>query len=67
MTTILKYQLLLTRFNRDYPNATELDQISACIEFAEACNLYRVESELQKQYDLLRDEQDRCELAEIKK
>ncbi len=67
MSSLLKYQLLLTRFNRDYPNATELDQISACIQFAKACNLYRVESELLKQYDHLRDEHARRELTEHKK
>lgn len=66
MTSILKYELLRVRFNRDYPNASELEKIGACIEFARACNLYHVETELLRQYDFLADELSIRELATIK-
>jgi hypothetical protein len=67
MTAILKYELLRSNFERENPNATELETIDACICFAQATNLYRVETELLKQRDSLADEVTRRELAEIKK
>jgi hypothetical protein len=67
MTSILKYELLRSNFERDYPNATELETIDACIGFARACNIYRVETELLKQHDYLADEHARRELAKNKK
>ncbi len=67
MTPILKYELLRTGFISSNPDATELEQITACIEFARACNLYRVEAELLRQQDCLADEITERELAKTKK
>lgn len=67
MTSILKYELLRTGFISSNPNATEIEQISACIEFTRACHLYKLESELLRQHDCLADEIARRELAQIKK
>lgn len=67
MTSILKYELLRKSFVEANPTATELEQISACINFARACHLYKVESDLLKQHDSLADEIAEREIAQTKK
>lgn len=67
MTSILKYELMRKAFVEANPQATELEQISACINFARACNLFRVETELLKQHDYIADEISERELAQTKK
>lgn len=67
MNSIIRYEILRKSFVEANPAANELELISACINFARACNLYKVESELLKQHDSLADEINRRELAQIKK
>lgn len=67
MTSIIRYEILRKGFVEANPNASELELINACVNFARACNLYRLESELLKQHDCLADEIASRELAQIKK
>lgn len=67
MTSIIRYELMRKSFVEANPQATELEQINACINFARACHLYNVVTELLKQHDCLADEIASRELAQIKK